>query len=130
MTSILPGISTPDPLPLSEVPRARIIVLRSAEEAVRCADALLARDIEAVVEIDDAQRALPGQSMLPGVLAFPGSLFAYPLTVPVTDRERATRILEDLDDDAEHVSPRVLVVGAAIALVLGVAAVALRVALE
>ena len=132
MTSILRVVdpSLVAPLPLSDVPRTRIAVLRSASEATRLADALLAQDIEAIVEIDDAQHALPGRSLLPGVFALPDSLFAYPLTVPVADQDRAMRILHDIDERRAAPSLPALARGAAVVIALTAAALAVRVPLS
>lgn len=115
----------------AEGPRARVDVQRDAHEAERRAEVLQAAGIDARVEIDDTQRALPGQSLIPGVPAMPGeSLFAFPLTVPVAERARAAELLAALDgvEDA-HLSGGTLGRGVAIALGLGAVVLALRVAL-
>ena len=114
----------------AEGPRARVDMQRDAHEAERRAEALHAAGIDARVEIDDTQRALPGQSLIPGVPAMPGeNLFAFPVTVPTADRARATRLLEDLDGvEDSHLSGGTLGRGVAVALGLGALALALRVA--
>lgn len=130
MTSILPGHTPWMLMPLTIVPRTRIAVLRSVDDAEPLAEALRAQGIEALVEIDDLQLALPGQSVLPGLLAFPGPMFAYPLTVPIEDRDRAMAILDGMRGArSQPTSTRTLLRGGAIALGLGAAALVLRVAL-
>ncbi len=112
--------------------RTRLTVLRDADEAERIADVLRAAGIDAGVEIDDVERALPGTSVLPGLLTLPGPMFAYPLTVPVADRAQALRILDErdeIDGTRRHLSPGTLGRGVAVALGLGAVAAAVRLAL-
>lgn len=72
----------------------RVAVAQEVETAERWRDALDGAGIDAQVEIADRQTALPGQSPFTGLGgAAPG--FAYPVTVPAEDRERAAAILVD-----------------------------------
>ncbi len=119
--------STIDPVDRS--PRVRLTVFRDAAEAEHWAALLAAEGIEARVEIDDAQRSLPGQTILPGALIAPGGLFAYPLTVAAYDRARAAQTMGRLDRSRSP-STGSLLRNTAIALALGLSALVLRAALS
>ena len=118
----------PDPDVPTPTPRARVAVRRTLEEAEDWADLLRAHDLDALVEIDDARDAQPGQTLLPG-LGSPGPMFAYPVTVPLADRARAASVLAEFVEADDHVAGGTLLRGAVIALMLGAGALALRVAL-
>lgn len=128
----LPGSTEPS-VPIDEGedegPRVRIAVRRDQRDAERLADALQAADIDARVEIDDTQQALPGQSLLPGVLVLTAQLFAYPVTVPLAERARAEGILAAVDGQRARPVPASLLRSLAIPAAIGVAALVLRVAI-
>ena len=106
------------------IPRARVAVLRSLDEAERVADLLRAHDIDTLVETDDAANALPGQTLLPGMLSMPAGLFAYPVTVLPGDRERASALLQARRAPGESLTPGQLLRWAVLAIAAGVAALA------
>ena len=117
--------------------RIRLAVLRDPRQAERWQQGLAAAGIDAHVEIDDAQRALPGETLLPGVMGGGQPMFVYPLTVPAADRARAAAVLIDLGWDGRRsgrrhldATPTTLLRGALIALAAGVAALALRMAIR
>lgn len=112
----------------SPAPRARVAVLRSLDEAERVAALLRRHDIDTLVETDDALAALPGQSLLPGVLPVPGGLFAYPVTVLPRDRERAGTLLDAHRASGNSPTPRQLLRWAALAMAAGAAALVIRAA--
>ena len=111
-------------------PRARVAVLRSLDEAERVADLLRGRDLDALVETDDALTAMPGQSLLPGVLPGTTGLFAYPVTVPLDERGRAHEVLGAAPTRRESPSTATLARGAALALLAALLVAALRVGLS
>jgi hypothetical protein len=77
------------------VPRTiRLLVARDAPTAEEWQRVLGEADIEAWVEIDDAQRALPGQRPL-NALGWAPQEFVYPLRISTRDRESAMRALID-----------------------------------
>lgn len=114
----------------------RLVALRDPQQAERWQAALEAQSIDAHVEIDDAHRALPGQMLIPGVSADSPVMFVYVISVPVADRERAASVLIDLGWDGsaagrqgEPIPMRTVVRGGLVALALGAAALALRIAI-
>lgn len=114
----------------SPLPRARVAVLRSLDEAERVADLLRERELDALVETDDALTAMPGQSLLPGVLPGSTGLFAYPVTVPLAERGRAEAVLGDTPSRRESPSTATLVRGAALALLAACLVAEARIALS
>jgi hypothetical protein len=72
----------------------RLTVAREAAIAERWRDALEAAGIEANLQIDDAAYALPGRSPLVGIGVSPMT-FVYPISVPLSDRDRAAAVLID-----------------------------------
>lgn len=126
----LPGSDEPpDEYVECEGPRVRVAVRRDLPEAERRADALRAAGIEASVEIDDTQRALPGASLLPGVLAFPAQLFAYPVTVPLPDRAAARGIIDAFDGQQRRPATPSPLRTVGVAFALGAAVLILRIAI-
>jgi hypothetical protein len=114
----------------SLTPRARVAVLRSLDEAERVADLLRDRDLDALVETDDALTAMPGQSLLPGVLPGAGGLFAYPVTVPLAEQGRARAVLGTAPARRQALSTTTLARGAVLALLAAGLVAAVRIALS
>lgn len=123
----------PTPRPQAPAARIRLAVLRDPRDAERYRDGLEAAGIDARVEIDDAQRALPGESLLPGLIGGGQPLFVYPLSIPADERTRAASVLIDLGWDGRRggrrtvaMAPGALLRGALLALAAGAAVAALR----
>lgn len=73
---------------------------------------------DTVVEMDDMGLAMPGSSILPGVLGTPGAMFAYPITLPFAEREQARRVVETSERQGASIPTATLIRGAALALAL------------
>jgi hypothetical protein len=110
-------------------------VARDSHVAERWQAALEAEGIEAEVRIEDALRAVPGSSPLPGYLP-PSPPFAFAVYVPAERVPEARRVLIDHGwdgrygeqaDEATPIPGRSVVVGAILALLAGAAVVLLRV---
>lgn len=72
----------------------RLLVTRDAATAEEWHATLTSAGIEAQVEIDDAQDALPGERPLT-VLGWAPQEFVYPLRIAADDRDRAIAALID-----------------------------------
>ena len=110
--------------------RARIAVRRTLDEAEGVAALLSEHGLDALVETDDLQLAMPGSSVLPGVLGVPGGMFAYPVTVPFAERAQARALVVEREQRAPAIATSTLARGAAIALALACLAAAGRIALS
>jgi len=82
--------------------RHTILVARSPERAEHWVQALDDADIDALVELADAQFAEPGGSPLTGVLGGRPMEFVHVLTVAPADRDRAIAALIDAGWDGRE----------------------------
>lgn len=117
------------------VPRSiRLLVARDAALAEEWQRVLGEANIESWVEIDDAQRALPGDRPL-NALGWAPQEFVYPLRIATRDREAAMKALIDGGWDGRTgmirrgPAPRASFVRALLVIGVTVAIVAARVVL-
>ncbi|MGE3857954.1 MAG: hypothetical protein AB7G21_13435 [Dehalococcoidia bacterium] len=122
MTSIMFRPDPPGPrVGTHPMLRARVAVRRTLDEAEQIAAMLSEHGLDALVETDAVDLALPGSSVLPGVLGTPGGMFAYPVTVPFAEREQARSVVRASAARLRPMDTGTLIPG----LVLGLAIAAL-----
>ena len=115
---ILPGDPAKPTVGTHPKRRARVAVRATLPEAEHVAALLSEHGLDALVETDDMGLAMPGSSILPGVLGTPGGMFAYPVTVPFAERDQARRVVETSERRGASIPTATLIRGAALALAL------------